>query len=100
LEQDGSDLHEEIKLKAFPYKNYGPQMLSGSFWKKNTKIADAILKCRTAIFGLAARIYSFKTVFSLKLRDFDTPSSQTSLNRQEKSSKAEKKRKNTIRRRI
>jgi hypothetical protein len=55
LERDGSNLHEEIKLKAFPYKNCGPQMLSGSFWKK-------IQKLRTVIFGLAARIDSFKAV--------------------------------------
>jgi hypothetical protein len=34
----GSNLHEEIKLKSFPYKNCGPQTLSGSFWKKNAKI--------------------------------------------------------------
>jgi hypothetical protein len=69
--------------------NCGPQMLSGSFWKK-------MQKCRTAIFGLAARIYSFKAVFSLELINFDTPSSQISLNCLERSSKAKKKRKNTI----
>jgi hypothetical protein len=46
LEQDGSDLHEEIKLKAFPYKNYGPQLsiadrkCSLVRSKKNAKIAD------------------------------------------------------------
>jgi hypothetical protein len=39
-----------------------------------------VQKCRTVIFGLAARTYSFKVVFSLELRDFDTSSSQTSLN--------------------
>jgi hypothetical protein len=39
-----------------------------------------VQKLRTAIFGLAARIDSFKAVFSLELIDFDTPSSQTSLN--------------------
>jgi hypothetical protein len=80
--------------------NYGPQMLSGSFWKKMQKLRTAILKCRTVIFGMAARICSFKAVFSLELIDFDTPSSQGSINRLEKSSKTEKKRKNTIRRRI
>jgi hypothetical protein len=68
-------------------------MLSGSFWKK-------IQKLRTAIFWLAARIGNFKAVFSLELIDFDTLLPQTSINRLEKSSKAEKKRKNTIRRRI
>jgi hypothetical protein len=70
--------------------NCGPQMLSGSFWKK-------MQKCRTAIFGLAARIGSFKAVFSWELIDFDTPSSQTSLNCLERRSKARKKRKNTMR---
>jgi hypothetical protein len=59
-------------------------MLSGSFWKK-------IQKLRTAIFGLAARIGSFKAVFSWELKDFDTPSSHTSLNCLERSSKEEKK---------
>jgi hypothetical protein len=80
LGRDGSDLHEEIKLKAFPYKNCGPQMLSGSFWKKMQKLWTAILKCRIAIFGLAARTCSFKAVISLELIDFDTLSFQTSLN--------------------
>jgi hypothetical protein len=73
--------------------NCGPQMLSGSFWKK-------MQKCRTVIFGLTARICSFKAVFSLELIDFGTPSSQTSLNCLERRSKARKKRKNTIRGRI
>jgi hypothetical protein len=36
----------------------------------------------------------------LELRDFDTPSFQTSLNRLERRSKARKKRKNTMRGRI
>jgi hypothetical protein len=53
LERDGSDLHEEIKLKAFPYKNYGPQLsitdrnyqlrIANALWfilEKMTKIAD------------------------------------------------------------
>jgi hypothetical protein len=61
------------------------------FW---TKIADRnygicslirsdkkVQKLWTAIFGLAARTCSFKAVFSLELIYFDTPSSQTSLNR-------------------
>jgi hypothetical protein len=39
-----------------------------------------VQKCRTAILGLEARTCSFKTVFSLELRDFNTPSSRTSLN--------------------
>jgi hypothetical protein len=39
-----------------------------------------VQKLRTVIFGLEARTYSFKAVFSLKLKDFDTPSSRTSLN--------------------
>jgi hypothetical protein len=60
--------------------NCGPQMLSGLFWKKMQKLRTAILKCQTVIFGLAARIGSFKAVFSLELIDFDTPSSQSSLN--------------------
>jgi hypothetical protein len=76
--------------------NCGPQMLSGSFWKKIQKCQTAILKCRTTIFGLAARICSFKAIFSLKLIDFDTPSSQISLNCLERRSQARKKRKNTI----
>jgi hypothetical protein len=80
--------------------NCGPQMLSGLFWKKIQKLRTAILKCRTAIFGLAARIDNFKAVFSLELIDFDIPSSQTSLNGLEKSSKVRKKRKNTMRGRI
>jgi hypothetical protein len=48
--------------------------------KKVQKLRTAILKCRTAIFGLEARTCSFKAVFSLELKDFDTPSSRTSLN--------------------
>jgi hypothetical protein len=48
--------------------------------KKVQKCRTAILKCRTAIFGLEVRTCSFKTVFSLELRDFSTPSSRTSLN--------------------
>jgi hypothetical protein len=48
--------------------------------KKVQKLRTAILKCRIVIFGLKARTYSFKAVFSLKLKDFDTPSSRTSLN--------------------
>jgi hypothetical protein len=83
------------------------------FWTKfadrNYQIADRnygicslvrsdkkVQKLRTAIFGLAARTYSFKAVFSLELIYFDTPSSQTSLNCLENRSKARKKRKNTI----
>jgi hypothetical protein len=64
--------------------NCGTQMLSGSFWKKMQKL-------RTAIFGLAARIDSFKAVFSWELIDFDTPSSQTSLNCLEGVSKQERR---------
>jgi hypothetical protein len=48
--------------------------------KKVQKCRTAILKCRTVVFGLKARTCSFKAVFSLELRDFDTPSSMTSLN--------------------
>jgi hypothetical protein len=48
--------------------------------KKVKKLRTAILKCRTAIFGLVVRTYSFKVVFSLELINFDTYSSQTSLN--------------------
>jgi hypothetical protein len=98
LEQDGSNLHEEIKLKAFPYKNCGPQLSITDRKCSLVRSGKKMQKLWTAIFGLAARICSFKAVFSLELRDFDTPSSQTSLNRLEKSSKTEKKRKNTIRR--
>jgi hypothetical protein len=76
-------------------RNYGICSLVHSD-KKVQKLRTAILKCRTVIFGLAARIGSFKAVFSLELIDFDTPSSQTSLNWLEKRSKARKKRKNTI----
>jgi hypothetical protein len=68
--------------------------------EKMQKLRTAILKCRTVIFELAARICSFKAVFSLELIDFDTPSSQTSLNWLENRSKARKKRKNTIRERF
>jgi hypothetical protein len=39
-----------------------------------------VQKLQTAIFGLEARICSFKAVFSLELKDFDTPSYRTSLN--------------------
>jgi hypothetical protein len=39
-----------------------------------------VQKCRTVIFGLEARTCSFKAVFSFELRNFDTPSSRTSLN--------------------
>jgi hypothetical protein len=39
-----------------------------------------VQKCRTIIFGLEARTCSFKAVFSLELRDFNTFSSRTSLN--------------------
>jgi hypothetical protein len=39
-----------------------------------------VQKLRTVIFGLEARTCSFKAVFSLELRDFNTPSSITSLN--------------------
>jgi hypothetical protein len=48
--------------------------------KKVQKLRTAILKCRIAIFGLEARTCSFKAVFSLELKDFDTLSSRTSLN--------------------
>jgi hypothetical protein len=64
------------------------------------KLRTAIIKLRTAIMrfalwfallrkyknvgpqfsGLKARTCSFKAVFSLELRDFNTPSSRTSLN--------------------
>jgi hypothetical protein len=64
--------------------------------KKVQKLRTVILKCRTVMFGLAARIGSFKAVFSLELIDFDTLSFQTSLNYLENRSKARKKRKNTI----
>jgi hypothetical protein len=48
--------------------------------KKVQKLRTAILKCRTAIFGLKTRTCSFKAIFSLEVKDFDTPSSKTSLN--------------------
>jgi hypothetical protein len=48
--------------------------------KKVQKLRTAILKCRTIIFGMEARTCSFKSVFSLELKDFDTPLSRTSLN--------------------
>jgi hypothetical protein len=38
--------------------------------KKVQKLQTVILKCRTVIFGLEARTYSFKAVFSLELKDF------------------------------
>jgi hypothetical protein len=59
--------------------NYGICSLI-RFDKKVHKLRTAILKCRTVIFGLEAPTCSFKVVFSLELRDFVTPSSQTSLN--------------------
>jgi hypothetical protein len=58
----------------FADRNYGICSLVRSD-KKVQKLRTAILKCRTAIFGLATRIGSFKAVFSLELIDFDTPSS-------------------------
>jgi hypothetical protein len=79
----------------FADRNYGICSLVRSD-KKVQKLQTVILKCRTVIFGLAARTCSFKAVFSLKLIDFDTPSSQKSLNWLENRSKARKKRKNTI----
>jgi hypothetical protein len=63
----------------FADRNYGICSLVRSD-KKVQKLRTVILKCRTVIFGLAARIGSFKAIFSLKLIDFDTPSSQTSIN--------------------
>jgi hypothetical protein len=63
----------------FADRNYGVCSLV-RYDKKVQKLRIAILKCRIAIFGLEARTYSFKAVFSLELRDFDTPSFQTSLN--------------------
>jgi hypothetical protein len=48
--------------------------------KKVQKLRIAILEFRTVILGLEARTCSFKAVFSLELRDFDTPSFMTSLN--------------------
>jgi hypothetical protein len=60
-------------------RNYGIFSLVRSD-KKVQKLRTAILKCRTVIFGLAARTCSFKAVFSLELIDFGTPSSHTSLN--------------------
>jgi hypothetical protein len=106
LERDGSNLHEEIKWKHFWTKftdhnhqivdhNYGICSLVRSD-KKVQKLRTVILKCRTAIFGLEARTCSFKMVFSLELRDFNTPSSHTSLNWLKNRSQARKKRKNTI----
>jgi hypothetical protein len=38
--------------------------------KKVQKLRTAISECRTVIFGLKARTYSFKAVFSWELRDF------------------------------
>jgi hypothetical protein len=78
-------------------RTYTKKSSEKHFWTKfadrNHQIADRnyeifslvrsnkkVQKCRTTIFGLEARTCSFKAVFSLKLRDFDTPSSQTSLN--------------------
>jgi hypothetical protein len=63
----------------FADRNYGIFSLVRSD-KKVQKLRTIILKCQTVIFGLEARTYSFKAVFSLKLRYFDTPSSRTSLN--------------------
>jgi hypothetical protein len=57
----------------FADHNYGICSLVRSD-KKVQKLRTAILKCRTAIFGLAARIDSFKAIFSLELIDFDIPS--------------------------
>jgi hypothetical protein len=79
----------------FADRNYGICSLVRSD-KKVQKLRTAILKCRTIIFGLEARTCSFKAVFSLELKDFDTPSYKTSLNWLENRSKARKKRKNTI----
>jgi hypothetical protein len=66
------------------------------FVKKVQKLRTAILKCQTAITGVEARTCSFKAIFSLKLRDFYTTSSQISLKWLENRSQARKKRKNTI----
>jgi hypothetical protein len=77
-------------------RTYTKKSSEKHFWTKftdhNHQIADhncgicslvrsdkKVQKLRTVIFGLAARTYSFKAVFSLKLKDFDTLSSQTSL---------------------
>jgi hypothetical protein len=92
-------LSEKHFWTNFADRNYGICSLVLSD-KKVQKLRTTILKCRTAIFGLTARIGSFKAVFSLELIDFDTSSSQTSLNGLEKRSKARKKRENTIRGRI
>jgi hypothetical protein len=81
-------LSEKHFWTKFADRNYGISSLVRSDKK--------VQKLRTAIFRLAARTYSFKAIFSLELIDFDTPSSQTSLNWLEKRSKARKKRKNTI----
>jgi L-rhamnose mutarotase len=47
--------------------------------KKMQKLWTAILKCRTVIFEAEARTCSFKEVFLLELRDFNTPSFKISL---------------------
>jgi hypothetical protein len=64
--------------------------------KKVQKLRTVILKCRTAIFGLETRTCSFKAIFSLEVKDFDTPSSKTYLNWLENKSQGRKKRNNTI----
>jgi hypothetical protein len=78
-------------------RTYTKNSTEKHFWTKfadhNYQIADhnyeicslvrsdkKVQKLRTVIFGLEARTCSFKAVFSLELIDFDTPSSQTSLN--------------------
>jgi hypothetical protein len=71
-------------------RNYTKKSSEKHLW---TKIADRnneicslvrsvkkVQKLRTIIFGAEARTCSFKAVFSLELRDFNTPPSQTSLN--------------------
>jgi hypothetical protein len=78
-------------------RTYMKKLSEKHFWTtfadRNHQIADRnygicslvrsdkkVQKLRTVIFGLAARTCSFKAVFSLKLRNFDTPSSKISLN--------------------
>jgi hypothetical protein len=70
---------EKYFWTKFMDRNYGICSLVRSD-KKVQKLRIVILKCRIAIFELEARTCSFKAVFSLELRDFNTPSSRTSLN--------------------
>jgi hypothetical protein len=78
-------------------RTYTKKSSEKHFWTKfanrNYQIADRnneicslvrsdkkVQKLRTVIFGLEARTCSFKAIFSLELKDFDTPPSRTSLN--------------------